>query len=176
MRLFLTGNPGVGKTTLIGAVLQRLEGISCAGFYTAEKRLSGERVGFSIVTLDGQEGTLASLGSQPPTVGKYSIRLDEFEKLALPRLDPQTTGADLYVIDEIGKMELLSSKFRTQLMTLLAQPTHILASIAKTGNGFLTQIKSRSDIELIEVTRASRDQLAQQLATKIMQAGLGNRR
>jgi nucleoside-triphosphatase len=175
MRLFLTGNPGVGKTTLIRAVLQRLEGISCAGFYTVEKRLRGERVGFSIVTFDGQEGTLASLGSAPPTIGKYSIRVDEFEKIALPRFDPLTTAADLYVIDEIGKMELLSSKFRTQLLALLARRTHILASVAKKGNGLVTQIKSRSDIELIEVTRANRDQLSQKLATRIMQAGLANR-
>jgi nucleoside-triphosphatase len=53
MRLFLTGNPGVGKTTLIRAVVERLEGITSAGFYTEEIRQIGQRTGFRIVTLDG---------------------------------------------------------------------------------------------------------------------------
>jgi nucleoside-triphosphatase len=167
MRLFLTGNPGVGKTSLIRAVAERLEGIVCAGFYTEEIRQGGQRSGFRIVTLDGHEATLASLGSQEPTVGKYSIHVEEFEKLVLRYLDPVTTPADLYVIDEIGKMELLSGQFRTRITELLAKPTNILATITKRGNGFIDQIKRRSDVEIIEVTRKNRDELPEELARKI---------
>jgi len=167
MRLFLTGNPGVGKTTLIRAVVERLNGITSAGFYTEEIRQGGRRTGFRIVTLDGHAGTLASSGKQPPTVGKYSIHVDEFEKLVSRYLDPATTFVDLYVIDEIGKMELLSSQFRTRIIALLAQPTNLLATISKKGNGFTEQIKDRSDLEVIEVTRKNRDRLAEQIAGKI---------
>jgi nucleoside-triphosphatase len=60
--LFLTGNPGVGKTTLIRAVVQRLKGITCAGFYTEETRQGGQRTGFRVVTLDEQKGILAIVG------------------------------------------------------------------------------------------------------------------
>ena len=167
MRLFLTGNPGVGKTTLICAIAERLEGITCAGFYTEETRQSGQRTGFRIVTLDGREGTLASLGRQKPTVGKYSIHVEEFDKLVLPLLNPVTTPADLYVIDEIGKMELLSRQFRIRIIELLAQPTNLLATITKKGNGFVDQIKRRGDVEIIEVTRKNRDELPEELAGKI---------
>lgn len=167
MRLFLTGNPGVGKTTLICAIAERLEGITCAGFYTEETRQSGQRTGFSIVTLDGQEGTLASLGRQKPTVGKYSVHVEEFDNLVLPLLNPVTTPADLYVVDEIGKMELLSRQFRIRIIELLAQPTNLLATITRKGNGFIDQIKRRSDVEIIEVTRKNRDELPEELAGKI---------
>jgi nucleoside-triphosphatase len=167
MRLFLTGNPGVGKTTLIRAIAGRLEGITCAGFYTEETRQSGQRTGFRVVTLDSQEGTLASLGRQTPTVGKYSVHVEEFETLVLPLLNPVTTPADLYVIDEIGKMELLSRQFRIRIIELLARPTNLLATITKTGNGFVDQIKRRSDVEIIEVTRKNRDALPEELARKI---------
>jgi nucleoside-triphosphatase len=167
MRLLLTGTPGVGKTTLIRAVVKRLENVKCAGFYTEEKRQEGERIGFRIVTLRGDDGVLASVGRAAPTVGRYSIHVEEFEELVLPELDPGTSPADLYVIDEIGKMELLSSKFRRKVTALLAQPTHVVATVAKKGNGFIQQIKRREDIELIEVTRKNRDQLAGEIAQKI---------
>jgi nucleoside-triphosphatase THEP1 len=119
------------------------------------------------VTLDGRKGTLASLGQQKPTVGKYSIHVEEFEKLALSCLDPVTTPADLYVIDEIGKMELLSRRFKTRIIEILARPTNLLATIAKKGNGFIDQIKRRGDVEIVEVTHKSRDELPEELARKI---------
>jgi nucleoside-triphosphatase len=163
----LTGVPGVGKTTLIRSVVRRLEGLTCAGFYTEEKRQGGQRVGFRIVTLNGQKGTLASVGRKAPTVGRYSIHVEEFEALILPNLDPDICPADLYVIDEIGKMELLSAKFRRRIVDLLAAPTHLLATIAKRGKGFVEQIKARNDIELIELTRKNRDELPEEIERKI---------
>lgn len=172
MKLFLTGNPGVGKTTLIRAIAERLEGIRCAGFYTEEIRQSGERTGFSVVTLDGRRATLASLGSQKPTVSKYTVHVEQFEKLVLPVLDPVETPADLYVIDEIGKMEILSQPFRNMVGELLEQPANILATISKKGDGFVNRIKRRRDVEVIEVTRNNRDELAERLARRI-NFGLG---
>jgi nucleoside-triphosphatase len=167
MRLFLTGNPGAGKTTLIRTIVQRLKGITCAGFYTEDTRQGGQRTGFRIVTLDGQQEVLATLGRRKPTVGKYSIHVEAFEKLVLFQLDPITTPADLYVIDEIGKMELLSRQFRIRIVELLAQPTNLLGTITKKANPFTDQLKRRGDIEIIEVTRKNRDELPEELARKI---------
>ena len=174
MRLLLTGLPGIGKTTVIRATLENLSDIRCAGFYTEEKRHGRQRTGFRIITLDGQEGTLASLDlGKPPTVGQYTVHIEEFERLALPSIDPEITPADLYVVDEIGKMELLSRRFRDKLVDLLARPVNLLATIAKKGKGFIEQIKGRNDVELIEVTRENRDKLPDQLAARILQESWG---
>jgi len=167
VRLFLTGVPGVGKTTVVRAIVKRLEGITCAGFYSEEKRRAGQRIGFKILTISGHEGTLASVGIKAPTVGRYSVHVEEFENLVLPELELETPPADLYVIDEIGKMELLSRNFRTRITDLLARPVNLLATIAKKGKGFVEQIKGRNDIELIEVTHANRDELPDLIAEKI---------
>ena len=164
MKLFMTGNPAVGKTTLIRVIAERLEGIRCAGFYTEETRRSGQRTGFKVVTLDGRKATLASLGSQKPTISKYSVHIEQFEKLVLPVLE---MPANLYVIDEIGKMELLSQSFRDMIGELLEQPVNILATISKNGDGFINRIKRRRDVELIEVTRNNRDKLVEKLARRI---------
>src|SRR5690348_14999505 len=119
MRIFLTGNPGVGKTTVIRQIIKRLGGIKAAGFYTREKRQGGQRIGFEVVTLDGKRATLASLGGTGPRVGKYSVHVEEFETVALPYIDAESSAADLYVIDEIGKMELLSGQFKISIDELL---------------------------------------------------------
>lgn len=169
MRFLLTGSPGIGKTTVIRATLRRLDGIKCAGFYTEEKRHSRQRIGFKIFTLDAEEGTLASIErGSGPTVGRYTVHVEEFENLVLPLIDPEQTPADLYIVDEIGKMELLSRRFRLKMIDLLARPSSLLATIAKKGKGFVEQIKGRNDIELIEVTRENRDQLPAQIAARIL--------
>jgi nucleoside-triphosphatase THEP1 len=152
---------------LIRTILEKLEGVECTGFYTEEKRHQGQRIGFKIVTLDGREGTLASVGRKEPTIGRYSVHVEEFETLVLSQLDADITRAELYVIDEIGKMELLSHKFRNKVIDLLAGPSNFLGTIAKKGKGFIEQIKSRNDIELIEITRQNRDHLPDQIAKRI---------
>lgn len=168
MRLLLTGSPGIGKTTVILNILKALPGIQCAGFYTEERRERGQRRGFKIRTLDGKEGILASTSGRGPKVGRYKVHLAEFEELVLPRIDVDITQADLYVIDEIGRMELESTKFRTSVIQLLARPSNLLATVAKKGKGFLDQVKERTDIELIEVTKENRDRLPEATAQKIL--------
>lgn len=63
MQSFYVHVPGVGKTTLCRKVYEVLKdkGIKVQGFYTEEVRNSqkGSRVGFDVVTLDGQRGPLA---------------------------------------------------------------------------------------------------------------------
>ena len=169
MRLLLTGVPGIGKTTVVREVLKNLRELRCAGFYTEEIRERGQRKGFKICTLDGREGVLASIKGKGPQVGRYRVHVEEFEEMVLSLIDPEINPADLYVIDEIGKMELLSPKFRKGVVDLLARPANMLATIAEKGRGFVDQIKGRNDVELLEVTRENRDRLPEELAEKILQ-------
>jgi nucleoside-triphosphatase len=169
MRLLLTGSPGIGKTTVIRRILKTIQGVKCAGFYTEEQRIRGQRRGFKICTLDGEEGILASTSpGKGPKIGRYTVHVGDFEELALSRIDMEMTPAELYVIDEIGRMELESKRFRTSIIELLARPSNLLATVAKRGKGFLDQIKVRNDIELIEVTKENRDELPGTIAERIV--------
>ena len=65
LNLLITGRPGVGKTTLVMNVVERLRGsLRLAGFTTAEVcDPSGQRTGFQILTMEGKHAELARAGS-----------------------------------------------------------------------------------------------------------------
>lgn len=54
---------GIGKTTLTKKIYSALRqtGVEVRGFYTEEIREGGQRLGFDVVTLDGNRGPLARL-------------------------------------------------------------------------------------------------------------------
>jgi nucleoside-triphosphatase len=157
-RLLLTGPPQCGKTTIIRKVLARFPG-QAAGFYTREVREKGERVGFEIVTLDGQTALLSHVSfSGPLRVGKYGVSLENLHRLALPALDAHP-GIDLVVVDEIGKMECLSSRFVEAMDRLWAGAAPLLLTVAEKGGGYIQKVKAKPDKTLITVTPDNRDEL-----------------
>jgi nucleoside-triphosphatase len=54
--ILITGQPGIGKTTLIKKLATELADLRPVGFYTEEIRENGVRRGFELVSLSGQRG------------------------------------------------------------------------------------------------------------------------
>ena len=109
--ILFTGLPGCGKSTIIEKIVQRINRPS-TGFFTREIRDKGRRVGFSITTLDGQQGILAHIDIRSHIrVGRYGVNIRDIEKIAVPSMRPENDNVIL-VVDEIGKMECLSGLFR----------------------------------------------------------------
>ncbi|KAJ8428932.1 hypothetical protein Cgig2_009803 [Carnegiea gigantea] len=136
--ILITGPPGVGKTTLVIRVLESVKAsfpdVKVQGFYTREVRQGNERVGFEVVTVNGQRAPLASVNNPSPesvrwpTVGRYRVDLASFESVALPELQIKE-DIDLFVIDEVGKMELYSSSFLPAVLRILDSNVPLLATI-----------------------------------------------
>ena len=165
--ILVTGLPGVGKTTLIRKVLAGLPpAFPVAGFFTGELREGGHRVGFEIETLDGRKGVLSHVRFQSPCrVGRYGVDIGGFERLVLPIL--RAGEPDLYVIDEIGKMECFSGPFIQAMTALLDAGTPVFGSVALKGGGFIERVKARSDVTLVEVTVRTRDSLVGQIVPEL---------
>ena len=161
-RILLTGPPRCGKTTVVQKVVARFPG-RAAGFYTREVREKGERVGFEIVTMDGQVAWLSHVDF-PGTlrVGKYGVNLEDFHRLALPAMTFKP-GIELLVVDEIGKMECLSSAFVEAMERLWAAPVPLLITVAEKGGGFIHKVKEKPDKTLIHVTSGNRDGLPEKI-------------
>ena len=170
--ILITGPPGCGKSTLIKRVVSRMES-PLTGFFTLEIRKKGQRVGFSINTLDGGEGILAHQNIESRfRVGKYSVNLKDIEAIAVPSIMP-TRKEQIVVIDEIGKMECFSRFFKETLIKVLDSPNWIIGSIAQIGDPFIQRIKQRDDVMLIMITTQNRDILVDQILDSMKALSIG---
>ena len=155
--LLITGMPGVGKTTVIRAVAGCLAKQRLAGFYTEEMRERGVRKGFRLVGFGGEQGVIAHVDF-PHThrVGKYGVDTMAIDRLVAATLYPDVPNV-VYLVDEIGKMECMSSRFVEAMRALLETGRPVVATIARKGGGLIAEVKARPDVDLWEVTHANRD-------------------
>ncbi|TKS85321.1 Cancer-related nucleoside-triphosphatase [Collichthys lucidus] len=179
--VFLTGPPGVGKTTLVKKVCEALEssGVGVEGFYTEEVREAGRRVGFDVVTVTGERGHLSRIrdvagsshGRREYTVGQYVVDLPSFESLALPLFtnvrSADAGGRKVFVIDEIGKMELFSQSFiRSVRQTLDSSSYTILGTIPIPKGkplGLVEEVRSRRDVKVFTLSKENRNSILQDI-------------
>lgn len=158
-KILLTGRPGVGKTTVIMKVLEGFEG-TAGGFYTEEIRRGNIREGFRIRTLDGRNGILAHISDSGPfRVGKYGVDVGALDGIALPSLEMALETDELVIIDEIGKMELFSRRFRSLLQRILKSEKGILGVIHQKVDPFTRRIRRLPAVEIVTVTEMNRDSL-----------------
>ncbi|XP_015282800.1 PREDICTED: cancer-related nucleoside-triphosphatase isoform X1 [Gekko japonicus] len=181
--VFLTGPPGIGKTTLIQKTLEVLKSsvVPIDGFYTEEVREGGRRIGFDVVTLSGRRGVLSRIGSSPSVarheyrVGQYVVDLASFEQLVLPLLrqaDLDSSGVKkVCVIDEIGKMELFSQSFIQAVHQILSgSGTVILGTIPVPKGkplGLVEEIRNSKEVKVFSITRENRDSVLQDVVTAV---------
>jgi nucleoside-triphosphatase len=168
-RVLVEGRPGAGKTTALDrlAGLLRDLGVPIVGFLTKEIRTDGRRVGFEIETFDGERGVLAHIdrGGQP-RVGRYGVDVETFERLALPALGHAPPGG-VVVIDELGKMELLSTRFRDAVTAVFDGPQPIAATVQSARHPFTDALKARLDVDTLRLTARNRAALPAELADRL---------
>ena len=151
----LTGRPGTGKTSLIKQAMAEMGG-KAGGFYTEEIRSGGVRQGFRLVTLDERSAILAHIDIHSRyRVSKYGVDVGSLDRVGVSALSEAAEQCDLVVIDEIGKMELLSVSFREIVLQIIDSGKRILGTIMLNSNPWADAIKLKTQVELVTVTRAN---------------------
>jgi len=171
-RIFLTGEPGCGKTTAINKTHQMLtaQGWKVGGVVSGELRERGVRVGFSLEDLSTHEtGTLAHIAQRDgPTLGKYHVSLADIQRIAVTAIKHATLEADVIIVDELGPMELNSLPFILAVETALATPKHFVGTIHKRASHCLvTAIRSNPAYQILEVTENNRNELPKTVTERI---------
>ncbi len=171
--LFVTGQPGVGKTSVLLRVVDVLKakGYAVRGMISREVREQGIRIGFEIVDFyTGQKGWLAHI-RQPsgPQVGKYRVNLDDLKNIGVNAILKAMKDADVIVVDEIGPMELFSQAFKDAIVQAVDSNKPILGTIHfRAQNPIINAIKARNDVEIFEVTNENRESIHNLITTKIL--------
>jgi nucleoside-triphosphatase len=165
--ILITGQPGIGKTTLIKKLSDELREFQPVGFYTAEMRQQGIRKGFELVSLSGTTGILSHTDIQSPyRVGRYRVNIKGFENF-LDSISFLAPSVRLVIVDEIGKMECFSDRFRTLVKKIFDSEKICVATIAVKGDIFIAEIKRRDDVAMYEINEANRDSLSQEIVKEI---------
>lgn len=173
--LLLTGPPGCGKTTVLLRLKDRLSrsGLKIGGIACPEVREGGQRSGFQIIDLLGRKGILAHTSlyrTGGPIVSRYGINLGDLDGISREAF---ARKADVFIVDEIGPMELKSSVFSTEIQRILDSPVPVVAAIHfRTSWGFIGRVKARQDSRIITVDSRNRDLLPSELSEEL----LGTRR
>lgn len=106
-------------------------------------------------------------------MGKYTVDVASFESAVLPVLARPSDGqSHIFVVDEIGKMELFSDRFKRKVRDLLDDSNcMIFGTIPLTrGNGipFIQGLRTRADVKVFEVSFHNRDTLFSELLETIL--------
>ncbi|MDD1665057.1 MAG: hypothetical protein LUQ32_06845, partial [Methanomicrobiales archaeon] len=117
--------------------------------------------------LDGRRGVLSHVKVKGPhRVGRYGVDIAGFESF-LRDLEVTNPALRLVVIDEIGKMECISDRFRKLVGDCLDSPVPFLATIAMRGTPPIERIKARPDAKVISMSHENREERYRELLGEV---------
>lgn len=170
--LFLTGEKGVGKSTLVRKLLAGYTG-SLGGFYTRKIVEAGSGGAVYLLRADrpeapGPENLLFRCGE--PAGAAAAARFDRLGCAAL------AAKADLLVMDELGPHETNALAFCRAVFRALEGDIPILGVLQRADAPFLAQISAHPRVRLVEVTEENRDHLSRTLRLPEIRLHLPKRR
>jgi len=173
LKLFITGRPGIGKTTTLLKVYRELKrrGIKVGGFITKEVRRGGVREGFEIISLTYDlKGILASKGAViGPKLGSYRVNLRDLNEVGVKSVRDALGNSQVIIIDEIGPMELFSEEFRKVVEDAVRSAKPLIASVhRKVVNGRWFRDLVGNYAKVITVTLNNRDKIPDVILKEIL--------
>jgi len=159
-KILITGPPRCGKSSLISKLIEYYtteKNYIIFGFLTPEVREGGNRIGFNIVDIySGKISQLARVGDFKTKykIGKYNVFVEEFDNYVETALSFEEKSIDLTIIDEIGKMELFSEKFKIFIKRIFTSNKSILATIGlKLKHPIKNYILNLPTVQLLNLNR-----------------------
>ena len=166
--IILTGAPGVGKTTIVRDVAQKLKarGVRVGGVVSREVRTNNVRTGFEFIDLaTNDRDTLASITGNGPRVGKYYVNLSGC-RFAAERLINALTS-EVIICDEIGPMELKSKELVDVVKNLLNTDKKVIVVMHQKLEHPLADEFRKKSSSLISINLRNREGLIETLLDRL---------
>ena len=177
-KIGITGMPSVGKTQTLVKIIEFLEGsgYTVEGMITEPVMKKKKRIGFYVVDWQTKEKEVFAhidIDSKDK-VGKYGVDIGALENVGIPAIEKAIADNEIniIIIDEIGKMEMLSERFCEMVVEALDSDKPIMVTLHKKSRTPLLQdVRRRDDIRILEVTPVNRNLLPYKIG-KIMEEKL----
>ncbi|MDO5018603.1 MAG: nucleoside-triphosphatase [Lagierella massiliensis] len=174
--LFITGEKGIGKSTLLKKIVEREitgsnEKKNISGFLT--KRIEDKEIKRFMVHLLNINGSFENI--EKPSKENIlfycndvnravnsAYRFDVLGSKALSRIHDK----DIVIMDELGPSESRALKFKTAIFNVLDGKygnVTVYGVLQKADSDFLTEISQRKDVKLIKMTIENRNELYNKL-------------
>ena len=177
-KIGITGMPSVGKTETLLKIISSLEehGYTVEGMITEPIINLKKRFGFYVTDWQTKDKEVfAHIDFDlKEKVGKYGVNIEALDKVGIPAIEKAINDEDIniIVIDEIGKMEMLSENFCEMVIEALDSDKPIMVTLHKKSRTPLLQdVRRRDDIRILEVTPVNRNLLPYKIE-KIMEEKL----
>ena len=158
--------PSVGKTKTLIKIIEKIQqsGYIVEGMITEPLIESKKRVGFYVMDWQTREKEVFAHVDMDAKdkIGKYGVDINALESIGVPAIMKAVEDEDINVIiiDEIGKMEMLSEKFCDAVVEALDSDKPIMVTLHKKSRSPLLQdVRRRDDIRILEVTPVNRNLL-----------------
>ena len=179
--ILLTGKPKSGKSRMLDKLrrsLSKQRKIRMNGIISSELQFKKQRIGIKMKDIKKKSEILMAVKTfknnkynmKSKQFGSYCVDVNALENVALPVFD-DLKGCNLLIIDEIGKMELLSNKFKKKIKTLFStEQKFIILAIVPISNDvpLVEDLKKRSDTELIELSENNREGVYRKIRKRII--------
>jgi len=162
MHILIAGEIGIGKSTIINKLLQRVQQ-PVFGFCT--EKTDGDASGNTRVYIYPASGEKAY--SDENTVGICTpegakVNIDVFNNLGVFLLTNIPIGS-IVLMDELGFMESNASAFCHAVIRILDGPYFVLAAVKVKNTYFLEKVRSHQDALVYGITAGNRDTLYEQI-------------
>lgn len=173
IKVFLTGYPGIGKTTAIQKINNylKLRGLKTGGFITLEEREGDRRVGFKIIDIsDLRSGWMAHISLfEGPKIGRYNVNIRAIDDIGVGAIEKALQEADVILIDEVGPMEMLSKMFRAALRRVMDSDKPAVLTLHRSYvNAGIPELRTDKETIVLQISKSNRDVIPLVASTRIV--------
>lgn len=170
MKIFLTGEIQIGKTTIIEKTIEILNR-NYGGFKTyfgLDRDLPNRLLYMNSVTepkIYSEEYGIVQFSED----SKPEVIKNRFDTFGVELIKQAVENKELIIMDECGRLERDSLVFQNQVLKALELDIPILGVIKLDSSGWVDQIRNHPLVELITVTEENRNELPKILQEKLTQ-------
>jgi len=168
MHIFLQGQRGIGKSTVILKTLELISagtGLTLGGFFTWKGSADDLNVYMKPANPD-KVGEKYLLASWDPVNGRLLCDGQGFEHDGV-RLLSESKNADLIIMDELGYLESKATRFKNAVMDTLAGRATVLGVLRSGDVPWLDDIKKDPGVKLFDVDEKTRGILPRELVSEL---------